>query len=329
MDRKEKRALELGEILTSIQDDLDKVKDNLTSLTRVDFDWLSEQLGYVVKSDGKRIRPALTLLAGKFYRYNLGYMLAMATAVELMHTATLVHDDAIDKSDVRRGKATIYKIWGGETAILLGDYLFAKAGEAVSDTQSPRVIKLFSQTLATISSGEINQLLGAFKTDQTREDYFQRISGKTASLFSLSTESGAILSEAPETSVNLLKEYGFNLGIAFQVVDDILDFVSTEQTLGKPVGSDLAQGTLTLPAMLLVEHYPQDNPIKKVFQNIDREKNITRAIDMVRNSSITDECYKIASGYCHKARQTLSQLPENSSRPVMEALADFIITRAK
>ncbi len=329
MDRKEKRALELGEILTSIQDDLGKVKDNLTSLTRVDFDWLSEQLGYVVKSDGKGIRPALTLLAGKFYRYNLGYMLAMATAVELMHTATLVHDDAIDKSDIRRGKATIYKIWGEETAILLGDYLFAKAGEAVSDTQSPRVIKLFSQTLATISSGEINQLLGAFKTDQTREDYFQRISGKTASLFSLSTESGAILSEAPETSVNLLKEYGFNLGIAFQVVDDILDFVSTEQALGKPVGSDLAQGTLTLPAMLLVEHYPQDDPIKKVFQNIDREKNIARAIDMVRNSSITDECYKIASGYCHKARQTLSQLPENSSRPVMEALADFIIIRDK
>lgn len=329
MDRKEKRALELGEILTSIQDDLGKVKDNLTSLTRVDFDWLSEQLGYVVKSDGKGIRPALTLLAGKFYHYNLGYMLAMATAVELMHTATLVHDDAIDKSDVRRGKATIYKVWGEETAILLGDYLFAKAGEAVSDTQSPRVIKLFSQTLATISSGEINQLLGAFKTDQTREDYFQRISGKTASLFSLSTESGAILSEAPETSVDLLKEYGFNLGIAFQVVDDILDFVSTEQALGKPVGSDLAQGTLTLPAMLLVEHYPQDNPIKKVFQNIDREKNIARAIDMVRNSSITDECYKIASGYCHKARQTLSQLPENSSRPVMEALADYIITRAK
>ncbi len=329
MDHKEKRALELDEIFTSIQDELGKVKDNLTSITRVDFDWLSEQLGYVVKSSGKGIRPALTLLAGKFYRYNLGYMLAMATAVELMHTATLVHDDAIDKSDVRRGKATIYKIWGEETAILLGDYLFAKAGEAVADTQSPRVIKLFSQTLATISSGEINQLLGAFQVDQTREDYFQRISGKTASLFSLSTESGAILSEAPKTSVDLLKEYGFNLGIAFQVVDDILDFVGTEQTLGKPVGSDLAQGTLTLPAMLLVEHYPLDNPITKVFQNIDREQNITRAIDMVRNSSITDECYKIASGYCHKARQTLSQLPENSSRPVMEALADFIITRDK
>ena len=329
MDHKEKRAVELGEIFCFIQDDLGKVKDNLNAITRVDFDWLSEQLGYVVKSTGKGIRPALTLLAGKFYNYNLEYLLAMATAVELMHTATLVHDDAIDKSDVRRGKATIYKIWGEETAILLGDYLFAKAGEAVSDTQSPRVTKLFSQTLATISSGEINQLLGAFQANQTREDYFQRISGKTASLFSLSTESGAILSEAPETSVDLLKEYGYNLGIAFQVVDDILDFISTEQALGKPVGSDLAQGTLTLPAMLLAEHYPQDNPITKVFQNIDREQNIARAIDMVCNSSITDECYKIASSYCHKARQILSQLPESSSRPVMETLADFIITRDK
>jgi geranylgeranyl pyrophosphate synthase len=329
MSEREKRALELGEIYASIQGDLVKVKENITSVTKVNFDWLSEQLDYVVKSTGKGIRPALTLLSGKFYDYNLNYLLPMAAAVELMHTATLVHDDAIDKSEVRRGKATIFKIWGEETAVLLGDYLFAKAGEAVADTQSPRVIKLFSQTLATISSGELNQLLGAYKVEQSREEYFRRISGKTASLFSLSTESGAILSEAPEVKVEVLKSYGHNLGIAFQVVDDILDFISNEDTLGKPVGSDLAQGTLTLPAMLLMEHYPEDNPIKKVFENIDREKNIARAIEMVRNSAITDECYKVAAEYCDIARESLKRLPENNSRPVLEALADYIINREK
>ncbi|GAI25927.1 unnamed protein product, partial [marine sediment metagenome] len=126
--------MELSKIYECIQADLAKVRDNLKSISKVDFPWLSEQLGYVVRSGGKVIRPALTLLAGKFYSYNLKYLLPMATAVELMHTATLVHDDAIDKSEARRGKPTIYKIWGEETSVLLGDYLFAKAGETVSDT---------------------------------------------------------------------------------------------------------------------------------------------------------------------------------------------------
>jgi len=319
--------LELNAIYESIQEDLAKVKNNLRSISKVDFPWLSEQLGYVMRSGGKRIRPALTLLTGRFYNYNLEYLLPMAAAVELMHTATLVHDDAIDRSVVRRGKPTINKIWGEETAVLLGDYLFAKAGEFVSDTQSPRVTKLFSQTLATISSGELNQLLGAFKLEQTRQHYFQRVSSKTASLFSLATESGAILSEAPEKSVEVLKEYGYNLGITFQIVDDILDFTGTEEKLGKPIGSDLAQGTLTLPAMLLMEHYPEDNPVKRLFENKDKQKNIELAIELVRNSSIVQECYGIASEYCAKACHNLNLLPENASRQALTKLADYIINR--
>ena len=319
--------MELSNIYKSIEKDLTRVKNRLRSVSKIDFAWLSEQLDYVVKRGGKGIRPALTLLSGQFYSYNLKYLLPMATAVELMHTATLVHDDTIDKSIVRRGKPTIYKIWGEETAILLGDYLFAKAGECVSDTQNPRVIKLFSQTIATISSGELVQLLGAFKLEQTREQYFQRISGKTASLFSLSTEAGAILSEAPEKSVKTLKEFGYNLGIAFQVVDDILDFTGSEEMLGKPTGSDLTQGTVTLPAMLLMEHYPEDNPIKRVFEGEDKQKNVARAIEMIRNSSIPQECYQVASEYRDKACHSLSSLPENSTRQSLIKLADYVVSR--
>ena len=319
--------MELSSIYKSIEKDLTKVKNQLRSVSKIDFTWLSEQLDYVVKRGGKGIRPALTLLAGQFYNYNLKYLLPMATAVELMHTATLVHDDAIDKSIVRRGKPTIYKVWGEETAVLLGDYLFAKAGVSVADTQNPRVIKLFSQTLATISSGELYQLLGAFKLEQTREQYFQRISGKTASLFSLSTESGAILSEAPGKSVKALKEFGFNLGIAFQVVDDILDFISSEEMLGKPTGSDITQGTVTLPAMLLTEHYPEDNPIKKVFEGEDKQKNVARAIEMIRNSSIPQECYQVASEYRDRACHSLRLLPENSTRQSLMMLADYVVSR--
>ena len=321
--------MELSGIYRSIQDDLSQVKGYLRSIIKVDFSWLSQQLDYVAGGGGKGIRPALTLLSGKFYQYNLKYLLPMAVSVELMHTATLVHDDAIDKSSLRRGRATIYKLWGTEPAVLLGDYLFAKAGEFVSDTQNPRVIKLFSQTLATISSGELNQFFSAYNLKQTREQYFKKISGKTASLFSLATESGAILSGAPEKSAKILRDYGYYLGIAFQIVDDILDFIGTEEELGKPVGSDLTQGTITLPAMLLLERYPEDNPVKRRFENKDNPDNIKQAIELIRNSPIVDECYAAASEYSARACQNLKDLPENSSREALLGLAEYVVARKK
>ena len=321
--------MSLSTIYQLIQEDLVKVEDRLKSVSEVDFPWLAELLDYSLKGGGKRIRPALTLLSGKFYDYNLGSLLSMATAVELMHTATLVHDDAVDNSLVRHGRPTVNKVWGEDKAVLLGDYLFAKAGEFAADTGNLRVIKLFSQTLQTISSGELNQSFNAFNLEQTHQHYFQRISRKTASLFSLATESGAILSQAPEKSVKVLKGYGYNLGIAFQIVDDILDFIGTEEEMGKPVGSDLAQGTLTLPAMLLLERHPEDNPVKRVFQNQDRQKNIELAIELIRNSSIVSECYEVASEYCSKACQSLKLLPDNAGHRALIKLADYVVSRKR
>jgi geranylgeranyl pyrophosphate synthase len=316
--------LELNRIYAPIQDDLVKVKDSLRSVSRVDFAWLAEQLSYVVQETGKGMRPALTLLSGKFHHYDLTYLLPMAVSVELLHTATLVHDDAIDKAVVRRGQTTINRLWGEEIAVLMGDYLFAKAGEFVADTQSPRVVKLFSQTLGTISSSEISQFRGAFNPDQSREHYLHRIYGKTASLFSLATSAGAILSRAPETAVAALKGYGDNLGIAFQIVDDILDYTSDEEKMGKPVGSDLKQGTLTLPAMLLMERHPEDNPVRKWFETRDEEQ-AARAVEMARDASIIGDCYRIAGEYCEKACQNLQRLPESTSRQALLDLAEYVI----
>ena len=321
--------MQLSKIYKPIQEDLVKVEDSLRSVSKVDFTWLAELLGYSLKGGGKRIRPALTLLAGKFYDYNLDYLLPMATAVELLHTATLVHDDAIDNSLIRRGRPTINKVWGSEKAVLLGDYLFANAGELTTTTQNLRVVKLVAQTIMTISSGELNQAINAFNLEQTRQDYLQRISRKTASLFSLATESGAVLSQAPEKSIQILIDYGYNLGIAFQIVDDILDFVGTEEEIGKPVGSDLAQGTLTLPAILLLEYYPEDNPVKRLFHNEDKQKNIELAIELVRNSSIVEECYQVASDYCARACRNFNSLPDNESRQALIKLADYISKRKR
>jgi len=318
--------LELEQIYESIRDDLGKVKETLKSISRIDFPWLSAQLGYVLKETGKGIRPALTLLSGRFYDYNLTYLLPMSVSVELMHTATLVHDDAIDKAKIRRGQPTINSMWGDDIAVLMGDYLFARAGEAVADTQSTRAVKLFSQTLGIISSGEINQYRNAFNLGQTREDYFKRIYGKTASLFALSAQTGAILSQAPEEAVEILKNYGDNLGTAFQIVDDILDFTSTEEVMGKPVGSDLTQGTLTLPAMMLIERYPDDNPVKRLFESGDK-KNVDLAIEMVLDSSIIDDCYQVASEYCELACRNIDLLPEKSSRQALLGLARYVVKR--
>jgi len=321
--------LELSTIYEPIQEDLVKVEKELESVSKVNFSWLAELLDYSLSSSGKGIRPALTLLSGKFYHYNLNTLLPMATATELLHIATLVHDDAIDKSATRRGKPTLYKVWGEDKAVLLGDYLFAKAGELTANTQNLRAVKLFAQTLGIISTGELAQSFSAFSLEQTYEDYIQRISRKTAALFILATESGSVLSEAPEASIKILNEYGYNLGIAFQIVDDILDFIGTKEELGKPVGSDLAQGTLTLPAMLLLERFPEDNPVKKIFQDGDKDKNIKIAIELVRNSSIIEECYQTASDYCTKACQNLNLLPDNASRQALKDLADYVVSRKR
>jgi geranylgeranyl pyrophosphate synthase len=319
--------VELSEIYGPVTEDLTKVEAALKAVSQVDFDWLHQLLSHSLGAGGKRIRPALTLLSGRFYTYRFEYLLHMALAIELMHTATLIHDDAIDKSDMRRGRVTIFKLWGTEAAVLFGDYLFAKAGVSVSETQSIRCIKLFSQTLMTISRGELNQAKNAFNLDQTREQYYQRIFSKTASLFCLSTESGGILSLAPESSIEALRNYGREVGVAFQIVDDILDFIGTEEELGKPAGSDLAQGTYTLPAIMLNERYPKDNPVKRLFQDRTKTENIKLAIEQVRNSSIVDDCYQIAKDCCDKACAEIKKLPESTSRRSFMKLADFVVIR--
>jgi len=321
--------LELSAIYELVQEDLDRIENRLRSLSQVDFPHLSELLVYSLKSNGKRIRPVLTLLSGKFYDYNPDYLLPMATAVEVMHTATLVHDDAIDNSLVRRGSPTVYKLWGAEEAVLLGDYLFAEAGALTATTENLRVIKLFADTLRTISRGELSQAFYAFNLKQSHQQYFQRISQKTAALFSMATESGAVLSQASEKSIRILIEYSHNLGIAFQIVDDILDFIGTEEELGKPVGSDLAQGTLTLPAILLLEYYPKDNPIRRFFSNRDELDNIKRAIELIRDSQIIEECYQVASDYGAKACRNLKLLPDNDSRQSLMQLVDYLIYRKR
>lgn len=314
-------------IYEPVYDELKLVEDSLKSLARVDSPSLISLLGHVLTPQGKRIRPALTLLAGRFHNYNLAKLIPMATAVEMLHTATLIHDDTIDNSALRRGRPTASSVWSNGIAVLAGDYLFANSARLVSTTDNVRVMRLFAETLMTICGGELSQSFTSYEVDQRRQDYFRRIGQKTASLFSMATESGAVLSDAPETSVQALRDYGYDLGTAFQIMDDILDFTGEAAELGKPVASDLLQGTLTLPAILLLERYPEDNPVTRVFSGEDVEKNLKLTVDMVRNSNIIHESFQIANEFCSKAHRALESLPDCPARKSFIELTEYVVKR--
>jgi geranylgeranyl pyrophosphate synthase len=318
----------LSDIYKPVQKDLKKVEQSLEEIADADFALLAQLLAYTLKTGGKRVRPALTLLSGKFYIYEPALLVPMAAAIELLHTATLVHDDIVDNSPVRRGKPTVSRAWGEDRALLLGDYLFAKAGSLVAGTGNLRAIKLFSQTLMTISAGELRQTGVTFATAKVREYYFAWIGAKTACLFSTSTESGAILSQAPEEAIQTISNYGHNLGMAFQIIDDVLDFIGEEHELGKPVGSDLREGTLTLPTILFLESHPEDELIKRIIDQKDTD-SVSQAVDKIRNSKVIDDCLKIASGFCDKARQHAENLPDSRARRSFIDLADYMVQRRK
>jgi geranylgeranyl pyrophosphate synthase len=318
----------LNDIYKPVEQDLEKVEEALNGITGVDIPLLEELLRHCISNGGKRIRPVFTLLCGKFKNYDLAKLVPMGAGVELLHTATLVHDDVVDNSELRRGKATVSKQWGSDAALLLGDYLFAKAAMFVADTGNLRVIKLFAETLMTISGGELAQINVLFDSKRAREHYYKWIAAKTACLFSTSTQSGAILSGASEEIITALKDYGHYFGMAFQVIDDILDFAGKEAELGKPVGSDLREGAVTLPAILFAETAEG----KKMIRQIIEDKNLNSvkiAIEMIKDSTILSECNHIAEEFSAKATNSLNILPETEAKTALLALSDYMLSRKK
>ena len=315
-----------------IREDLAKVEARLRGLPHVDFPELGSLLTHVYHAQGKRMRPAVTILASRLHPGPTDTPIIMSVAVELLHIATLIHDDTVDKATERRGRATISSAWGPEVAILVGDYVFASSATHVCDTGDIRVIRRFSETIMELSTGELMERMAANDWRQTRQQYEQRIYNKTASLFATSAESGAVLSGAPEAQVQALKQYGINLGMAFQVVDDILDFEATEAELGKPVGNDLAQGTLTLPAILLLERLPQGglpqkNPIIDLFAGKEPEENRRRALEMVHASTAIPDSYAVAADYCRRAIQSLAAVPDSPYKEALVEIADYALGR--
>ena len=310
----------------AVQDDLARVEAVFDEIKQVDYGPLGEMLRMVLGGGGKLMRPGLVLLAGRFGNYRLDSLVPLAASVELLHTATLVHDDVIDNADTRRGRPTVNSAFQNSTTVMLGDYLFAHAADQAVRTESLRVVQLFSETLMIMAKGEIRQDLAAYDSRQTIRDYLARIGGKTASLFSTACEGGAIVTEQPEPFVKAMRDYGYNFGMAFQVVDDILDFVGDEEEMGKPVGSDLMQGTLTLPSFLLMERSPNGNPVSAYFEAPSAER-LSEAVGMVRDSGALEESSQMANDFAQRATDALAVLPDTPERATLASLAQYILER--
>jgi geranylgeranyl pyrophosphate synthase/phage shock protein PspC (stress-responsive transcriptional regulator) len=313
-----------------VASDLPLVRETIGSVARgVGFDFLAKMLEQQLAGTGKMMRPALALLAGRLGTYNLDKVVPLAASVELLHTATLVHDDVIDEADERRGNDTANSLFGNSASVMLGDYMFANAAELITRTDNIQVVKNFAATLMMMVRGELNQDVTVFEYSEDVQRYLDRITGKTASLFATCAEGGALVCGAPADQVEAMRIYGLRLGIAFQIVDDILDFTGDPVVMGKPaVGSDLRGGTLTLPAILYMQQEPDDNPIKRAFDGQRRRANLDRAIAEILDGDFIAESMTTAHRFGAEAREALQALPPGDTRDTLDALVDYVLARS-
>lgn len=315
---------ELASLYGPVSEDVSCVGSRLLGISSGHHPLLGETLEYLFKTQGKRIRPALVLLSGKLGTYNLDRLITLAASLEVVHTATLVHDDTIDQALNRRGLSTINAMWDGKVAILVGDFLFAQSASLASQLDSVPIMSLLSETVMAMSSGELQQYSASKQVLVDEDDYLTRITGKTASLFSMCCEGAGIVSDQSQECVRALRLYGMNLGLAFQIADDVLDFVGDEVTLGKPAGSDLRQGTMTLPAILFVADLPKNSV---VWQNLQESGNYQTAIDAIRHSDAPDRAMQRAREYAHEAQSALSVFAPSDARDTLHLLADHAVAR--
>ena len=319
---------QLSALYGPVAEDLILVEDLLESVKRVELAPMRLMLDHALAPRGKRLRPGLVLLAGTFGDYNLNRLVPLGTAIELLHTASLVHDDVVDGASSRRGRPTANAVFDNALTVLLGDFMFANAAEMVTRTGSLPVTRLFALALMKMTSGELDQDAAAFDVGRDVQQYLWRIGGKTAALFGHSTQGGALLAGCNESQVEALRSYGYNLGMAFQIVDDILDFTGDEEEMGKPAGGDLVEGTITLPALFYLDSAPRENPVRR-FLSTEGERSafLPDALAAVVESDAIGRAQGMAKEFVERALEGLSALEAGDARRSLEELSAYVLTR--
>ena len=321
-----------SELKNSVEDKLilvdEKIKQKLVS--KVDL--VDEMTKYHIKTGGKRIRALLTLGSAKLCGYLKGARdINLSACVELIHAATLMHDDVIDNGEVRRGKKTINKIWGNQSSILVGDYLLSRCFEMMVDDGDLEILKLLSSTSAEISQGEVLQLQHNKEVDILEETYLKIISWKTASLFAASTKVGAILSKKENKIKDALYSYGKNLGLTFQIADDTLDYNSDLKVFGKEIGSDFYEGKITLPIILLYQkiNNKEKSELIEIFNKLERDKeDLSKVLEMIHKYKVINDCFKKAEYFINFASNSLNVFEDSKEKDILKNLTYFSLERS-
>jgi octaprenyl-diphosphate synthase len=323
-------SADLTQIFEPIREDLDAVEREFIQHIQSRVALIPEMGRYIQNSGGKRVRPAVLLMAARLAGYRGERAVLYASVVEFIHTATLVHDDIIDGADLRRGRLAVHSRWGNDITVLLGDYLYIKSMAMALTQDSLEIIRLLCDVTLRMIEGELYQLTKAGDVDITEEEHFEIIRRKTAFLFGGCAEIGGMLGGLPSEEAAALREFGFNLGVAFQLVDDLLDYTADAAALGKPVGGDLREGKVTLPVILLLRRGGAE--ADRLIRDVVRDRSVTtdqwrEILRLLREHGTGELAYARALEYARRAKDCLSVFPHAPERDALLALTDYVIAR--
>lgn len=314
------------QLFENISADLAKVEAGLLRVVLPKERTLTGIGTQLLQAGGKRLRPALCLLTAKIATYNLDRLLPVAIALELIHMASLIHDDVIDEACIRRGSKTANAKSGNLMAVLAGDFLFAQAFASIAPLSDSRIINTLSQLVSSMCEGEIIQFMHVYDVSQTEEDYLIRIQKKTADFLGCACELGSYMAQADAKLVENMQEYGFCIGMAFQITDDILDIIADDQQIGKPAGNDLRQGIITLPIIYALANSPEREELRSIIEKkqLMTSDDVSRGLTIIRTTDAVEYAYGLADQYIERAKERLTVIEDRIMRDRFACLADFI-----
>lgn len=323
--------MKLVDIFGTLKRDIDFIERQLYKSIEGDDPLLSETSLHLLKAGGKRLRPVFVLLGAKFGEYDINKLQYIAVPLELIHSASLVHDDVIDDAALRRGKPTVKSKWDNKIAMYTGDYIYAKALMLVTELKNPDIHRTLAKALVQMSIGEMEQIRDFYNTNQSVRNYLLRIRRKTALLIAVSCQLGAIAAGVSKEHSRLLYQYGYNVGMAFQIRDDLLDLCGTEKAIGKPPGSDMRQGNITLPVIYTLQHSSNKEKLLAQIDTLrhqaDGDKDTSKAIEYIVNGPGIKMAEALADQFINKALDALDQLPEMKTRTQLKEIAIFVNKR--
>jgi octaprenyl-diphosphate synthase len=322
------RVVDIQSIYSLIQDDMQAVDAMIQQRLQSDVALINQLSFYIINSGGKRLRPAIAILSARACGYQGDQHINLATIIEFIHTATLLHDDVVDNSDMRRGKETANNLWGNEASVLVGDFLYTRSFEMMVEMDSMRLMKILSHTTNVIAEGEVLQLLNCNDADTTEASYLEVIHHKTAKLFEAAGQLGAVIQQAPAETEQAMSDYAMHLGSAFQLVDDLLDYSESSETIGKNIGDDLAEGKPTLPLIYAMANgtATQSAIIREAIEQGQRDR-IDEIVEIIQATGAIDYTAKAAENEAALAKQALSVIAESDYKAALMSLADFAVQR--